>query len=437
VSITLGLSLSRNGSMALLDGNKLIFFSRMASAGKVASQDEAVTEQVPSVLVDFGYAMDDVGQWVVAGSTGTDSGVEWSQSADGNGLIPPQTGCMNIAGVERPYASYSPSLSRLAVAYCTSPFAKREEPAIVLVSDEKDSVLMYSVTRDGRLFAKSDEAGNIHEHLRRLATRWPEMDGHQQDFRNLCLAGEAVANPRGNSALRDASTADELWIPPLLNDVGILVGAAAIRAGEGRLTSLQWDLNVGPDLRWTPHVPNEWAPSPCRPEELGRLLYAAEEPIVFLKGRAGIDETSLGSRCILMPPTAPGAVEKLDAVRCPDGTRSITILCLEEHAGTVFDPGHSDPYALFDHEPRTEWLKRMPTALGEHAALQLQTVSRADFPDLTAALREYYQWSGIPFLCAVRAQGQHGDVFSDAGSVMRWGKVTTIWSDWILYRQRP
>ncbi|MFI6779944.1 carbamoyltransferase N-terminal domain-containing protein [Micromonospora sp. NPDC050276] len=253
---------------------------------------------------------------------------------------------------------------------------------------------------------------------------------------NLCFAGGCALNIKWNSAMRAHKAIREMWVPPFPDDSGSAVGTGAILvSGEQRLTPISWNVFTGPDLVHNSHVPAGWTVAPCRPEELARLLHRTGKPVVVLHGRAELGPRALGARSILAPAVDPAMKDELNRMKRRESFRPVAPICLTDHAPTVFDPGTPDPYMLFDHRVRPDWVDRIPAAIHLDGTARLQTVSAEDNPMLAALLREYHKWSGIPVLCNTSANYNGRSFFPDVVSAMEWGQVDLIWSENALYRR--
>ncbi|UJW29929.1 nodulation protein NodU [Saccharothrix sp. AJ9571] len=254
---------------------------------------------------------------------------------------------------------------------------------------------------------------------------------------NLCFAGGCALNIKWNSALRAHPAIKAMWVPPFPDDSGSAIGTAALHFGNaaGGLQAIEWDTRMGPDLLRTPHTPAGWTVEPCRPEELARLLHRSGKPAVLLRGRAELGPRALGGRSIIAPAVDPRMKAVLNDAKQREHYRPVAPICLTEHAPEIFDPGTPDPHMLFEHRVRPEWVDRIPAVLHLDGTARLQTVSNEDDPNLTAILREYHKWSGVPVLCNTSANYNGRSFFPDAASAMEWGQVDLVWSDGVLYRR--
>lgn len=517
--ITAGLKLTQSGGIALIRDGTLEFNIELPKLDDL--------HMVPQLLAAQNYDIEDVDEWAIDGWDGaTDSRLllrnngasltvkvapyrETERAPDPG--KPGQVGNVELGGKTKSYTSYVHVASHIAAAYCTSPFAQRGEPAMVLVWDSGCFPRLYHVDAGGRIepggelfplighavagmlrdsvapgtadddikavlhevFHKHFEADTpgareyrqavtgcggtaepshryVHGYLDELRERMSRLGADDvdvlasvQEFTtelliqriarkmrawkgdgpfNLCFAGDCSLNIGWNSGLRGHPMIHAMWVPPFPDDSGSAIGTAALHVGrEDGLRKLDWSVRLGPELARHSHVPAGWSVSPCQPEELARLLHRTGRPAVVLDGRAKLGPRALGSRSILAPAVDPGMRELL--------SRPVAPLCLAEYAPEVFDPGTPDPYMHYAHRVRPEWADRIPAIAHSGGTARLQTVGTDDDPTLTAVLREYRKWSGIPVLCGTSAY------FPDPVSAMRWGEIDMVWSDAVLHRR--
>lgn len=455
--ITAGLSLSRWGSVALVRDDRLLCNVEFPKLRDELPADPFDLEIVPRVLAGEGYDVEDVDEWVVDGwcagpggrlpvrNRGRTTDLTVAGPASFERLPDPgrpgPVGKFELGGWTRPYTSYPHVAGHLAAAYCTSSFALRRDPCVVLVWDERSAPRLYRVGADGGVQPGGVvplPAGPITAELfvdqvvRRIQA------GNEDGPVNLCFTGDRALNARWNSALWAHSMIREIWIPPFPDGSGSAIGAAAVHLGHSQgLRRLDWHLESGPELIRHPHLPDGWSVAPCRPEELARLLYRNRtgEAAIVLSGRAKLGPRALGTRSILAPATDPGMRVRLNRATRRDDGRPIGALCLSEHAPEVFDPGTPDPYQTFVHRVRPEWVSRIPAVVGADGTTQLQTVGPDDDATLTTILREYHKWCGVPVLCSTEAVAGAGGIVPDVQTALRESEIDMVWSDGVLNRR--
>ncbi|WP_307198311.1 carbamoyltransferase N-terminal domain-containing protein [Nocardioides zeae] len=253
---------------------------------------------------------------------------------------------------------------------------------------------------------------------------------------NLCFVGGCALNIKWNSQLRAQSIFRDVWVPPFPNDSGSAFGAAcAHRAARGETSAVAWHVRSGPAVVPS-DIPPGWTRSgPVTPAELGRLLHETGEPVVVLYGRAELGPRALGGRSIIAPATNPGTKQLLNDIKKREHYRPVAPICMVDRAPQIFDPGVPDPYMLFDHVVREEWVERIPAILHLDGTARLQTVDGNDDPVLAELLRAYEQASGVPVLCNTSANYNGRGFFPDVRSAAEWGAVSRLWSDGVLYEK--
>lgn len=164
--ITCGLKLTHDGSVALLDDNKLIFnveVEKLENNPRYSPLPDL--ELVPRILGDFGYQVSDIDHWGVDGWDGHSGGearlhnrgepltVPVAAYREGHAvpdlLRPGYTGDLPLGRDVVAYESYAHLAGHLASAYCSSPFARALEPAIALVWDGGTFPRIYFVDPTG------------------------------------------------------------------------------------------------------------------------------------------------------------------------------------------------------------------------------------------------------------------------------------------------
>jgi len=258
---------------------------------------------------------------------------------------------------------------------------------------------------------------------------------YPRESRNLCIVGGCGLNIKWNSAIRNSGMFDAVYIPPFPNDSGSALGAACCAMVEkDGLTSLDWSVYSGPGIvEKNPY--SGWKTGPCSLKELAELLHQTNEPVVFLNGRAELGPRALGNRSILAAAVSPAMKDILNQVKKREDYRPVSPICLEHRAGEIFDPGIRDPYMLFDHKLRKEWVERVPAVMHLDGTARLQTVTVDENSRVGKLLLEYEKLSGIPLLCNTSANYKGCGFFPGVFSATRWGQVNYAWCDDMLYER--
>jgi carbamoyltransferase len=564
-----GLKLTHDGAVALVKDGRLLFSIEMEKlANNPRYSPVSDFSQVVDALAAEGWSPADIDEWVIDGWGGEKNGqvvlrnygesvqlavAPYRESEMFPDLLRPcRRGMFPLGDQQYPYTSFLHVSGHLASAYCTSPFAERSEPAIVLAWDGGMFPRLYTVQPQrpvenggdlfplightyataaqhfgpfpryddpevpdelsvaGKLmayialgepredilqalkeeyqrhfeansaeviwyrrevpgFGSHDEPSMryLHAFFEAVASRLDRGQTRDEDVLasihhflgelllerittklrswkgdgpwNLCLAGGCALNIKWNSLLRAHPMFADVWVPPFPNDSGSAIGCAALGWMQAQETrSLRWHVRRGPALVKTePLAPDSWTAQACSPQGLAALLHDTGDPVVVLHGRAELGPRALGSRSILAAAVDSNMKERLNQVKGRAGYRPIAPICLVEQAAAIFDPGVPDPYMLFDHVVREDWVDRIPAVLHLDGTARLQTVAREDNPTLAAILDEYFRLSGVPVLCNTSANLNGSGFFPDVKSAMTWGRLDLIWSDGTLYRRPP
>jgi carbamoyltransferase len=178
-----------------------------------------------------------------------------------------------------------------------------------------------------------------------------------------------------------------------------------------------------------------WEAKPCSVPELAALIYEGNEPVVLLNDCAELGPRALGNRSIVGNAFNPKMKDILNAVKKREPYRPVSPICLREKAPALFEPGSPDPFMLFDHQVRPEWLDRIPAVCHLDDSARLQTITREDNPVVGELLEAYEERSGIPLLCNTSANFNGKGFFPDVYSATAWNGVNYVWCNQVLYEK--
>ncbi|MER7419060.1 carbamoyltransferase N-terminal domain-containing protein [Micromonospora peucetia] len=331
-------------------------------------------------------------------------------------------------------------LYRKTVRGYGSLFEPSRAPVHELFAELQDRVRSLNVSDE-------DVLASIHEFLQGLLTeritdmvqRWSRSPNSSAGAGpwNLCLAGGCALNIKWNSALRALPIFQEVWVPPFPNDSGSAIGAAVLGlARKVGLAPIGWQVRSGPALKSPPTtLPEGWTAVRTSAADLARILHETGEPVVVLNGRAELGPRALGGRSIIAAAVSPDMKDRLNRMKGRESYRPVAPICLSDHAPQLFDPGTPDPYMLFEHRVRPEWVRRIPAVVHLDGSARLQTVTHHDEPFLADLLEHYHRLSGVPVLCNTSANLAGSGFFPDVASAIRWGRTDLIYSDGVLYQR--
>ena len=250
---------------------------------------------------------------------------------------------------------------------------------------------------------------------------------------NLCIAGGCGLNIKWNSLIRNAGLFKDVYVPPFPNDSGSAIGAACAKRYEltGKL-DLDWNVYCGPGIN--KNAPSAgWNSRACDIKELAILLHETKDPVVFLNGKAELGPRALGNRSIIAAACSPDIKSVLNRIKGREEYRPVSPICLESHSASLFLPGTSDPFMLFDHMVKDEWLDKIPGVIHLDNTARLQTVNAKQNPVVFRLLDEYYRLSGIPLLCNTSANYNGKGFFPDVHSATAWDGTDFVWCENTLY----
>ncbi len=289
----------------------------------------------------------------------------------------------------------------------------------------------------GKGYSDEDVLATFHVYLEEMLVGKlvKKVSRYQYPSKNICIAGGCALNIKWNSAIRNSGAFDEVYVPPFPNDSGSAIGVACAKMfHQTNNLYLDWNVYTGPKVIKNEPASN-WTYRDCRLSELAQLLHESQEPVVMLNDRAELGPRALGNRSIIAAPTSNKMKDILNWVKDREKYRPVSPICLEEDAKYIFEPGIKDPFMLFDHDVKAEWLTKIPAICHLDGSARLQTVSPTDNPVISELLIAYKQLSGVPLLCNTSANYNGSGFFPDIRSVTEWGRVNFVWSDGILYER--
>jgi len=290
---------------------------------------------------------------------------------------------------------------------------------------------------EGQGYSDEDILHSFHVYLEELIIEKLEKKIKRYDKKcgNLCMVGGCALNIKWNSAVRNSDIFDSVYVPPFPNDSGSAIGAACcLMFSKLQKTYLKWNVYSGQEI--IENSPAEgWRARECSIKELVKLIYETNEPVVLLNKNTELGPRALGNRSIIAAPTSPAMKDILNVIKKRESYRPVSPICLEEKAGSIFEPGIADPYMLFDHKVKQEWLDKIPAVCHLDGTARLQTVNSNQNPLIVEILKEYEMLSGIPLLCNTSANNKGCGFFPDVFSATNWNKANYVWCSNVLYEK--
>lgn len=210
--IICGLKLTHDGAVALVDDGRLIFSIETEKLNNNPRYAEfSDLSEIPLILEKYGYALDDIDQFVIDGWEGLEASSVQAINLGASVTIPVapyretslsenllQPGCQGsfyIGSVSKAYSSYMHVTGHILGAYCSSAFAKALRSSYVLVWDGGMFPRLYyfdvqkrSVENLGKLFYL---LGNFYEQFALYYK--PFSSVRDQRKSHLDIAGKVMA----------------------------------------------------------------------------------------------------------------------------------------------------------------------------------------------------------------------------------------------------
>ncbi|MEM9916691.1 MAG: carbamoyltransferase N-terminal domain-containing protein [Bacteroidota bacterium] len=293
---------------------------------------------------------------------------------------------------------------------------------------------------EGKGYSDADVLLTFHTYLQNqlIESLRKKLKAHSVEKSNFCFCGGSALNIKWNSAIRATNMFHDVFVPPFPNDSGSAIGAACAE---------MWDQTDRLHVDWSPYlgpafINNEpiegWQKADCSLDQLAEHIETTNEPVVFLNGCAEVGPRALGNRSILAAAAHPIMKEKLNEAKKREAFRPVAPICLLEYANEIFEPGCEDPYMLFDHKVRPEWVDKVPAICHLDGTARVQTVSKDDkgAEAIYELLNAYQRRTGIPLLCNTSANLNGSGFFPDVKSATEWGRVNYVWSNNVLYSKK-
>jgi len=289
-----------------------------------------------------------------------------------------------------------------------------------------------------RGYSDADILASMHKYFENLLINKLKKKVLRFNFNNsnLCYAGGCALNIKWNSAIKKSGIFKNIYIPPFPNDSGSAIGVACcVLHKHTNFKYMDWDVYSGLKIVKNGEAKG-WVKTNCSLTELAKVIHESGEPVVFLNGNSEIGPRALGNRSIIASAAKYQMKSILNEIKKRENYRPISPICMKDKAMKIFNPGTKDPFMLFDHQVRAEWIKKIPAVVHSDKTARLQTINRKENKYIYKLLYEYEKLSGIPLLCNTSANYHGRGFFSDLKSAMLWNKVNYIWNDNVLFEKK-
>jgi hydroxymethyl cephem carbamoyltransferase len=214
----------------------------------------------------------------------------------------------------------------------------------------------------------------------------------------LVISGGCGLNCEWNSAWRACSHFSEVFVPPVTNDSGSAIGAAAdalVQLGED--PRIEWDVYAGAEFEFD--VSPEDLGWRTRPRDDAHLADCLRKGTIlaWVEGRCEVGPRALGHRSLLASPCLAENHAALNRIKEREMFRPIAPVCLEAELASLFDRSEPDPHMLYFRRVRTP--SQMPAVTHVDGSARVQSVNASTNPALTSLIRAFQDQTGVAALC--------------------------------------
>jgi carbamoyltransferase len=246
-------------------------------------------------------------------------------------------------------------------------------------------------------------AASAQHRLEEVATDLVSALHAQTGFRNLCVAGGVGLNCSMNQALLGLGCVDSIFVPPVPNDSGIALGAAAeVAAAEGFTLGKLEHANWGPEFE-ADDVRRILERSKVRFEEhpdvvdFAARAIADDKIVGWFQGRMEFGARALGNRSILADPRRSDMRDRINYfVKFREDFRPLAPSLLEERAGEYLEGAHPSPFMTITFGVQGSKHEVVPAVTHVDGTARPQTVTAEANPRYRRLIERFDELTGVP-----------------------------------------
>lgn len=214
----------------------------------------------------------------------------------------------------------------------------------------------------------------------------------------LVISGGCGLNCDWNTMWRDSGLFESVFVPPVTNDCGIAIGAAAVvqHLETGRM-KLDWDVYAGETFV---REPVDFAAAGFVEMDLDNATLAQwlQQGLViaWIQGRYEMGARALCHRSLIASPFTSGMQDELNRIKNRERFRPVAPVCLEEDVSKHFAWSGPSPYMLYFQKVKSKELEAITHADG---TARVQTVNRSQDRATYDLLRAFRDLTGYGVLC--------------------------------------
>ena len=260
----------------------------------------------------------------------------------------------------------------------------------------------------------------VFERFHRFATT------HMTERLPLLISGGCGLNCDWNTMWRDCGLFESVFVPPVTNDSGIAIGAAAVvQYHETRKMKVDWDVYAGEAFV---HEPMNFAAEgfmelDLNYDTLTEWLLRWEMVVAWIQGRYEIGPRALCHRSLIAAPFTRGIQNELNRIKGREYFRPVAPVCMEEEVSKYFDWSGPSPYMLYFQK-----VKRRELAAVTHVdgTARVQTLNRTQDRATYDLLAKFRAKTGYGVLCNTSLNFPGRGFINRTSDIVRYAKDTSI-----------
>ncbi|MFT7561173.1 MAG: putative NodU family carbamoyl transferase [Flavobacteriales bacterium] len=215
----------------------------------------------------------------------------------------------------------------------------------------------------------------------------------------LIVAGGCGLNCEWNTQWQKSGLFESVFVPPVPNDTGIAIGAAAaiqyLKTGK---ISLNWDVYCGEKFvhEIDDIEKHGFTKTPLDLDYLCDLIFDDGHVVAWVQGKYEIGPRALCHRSLIASPLTDATRDKLNTIKKREFFRPVAPVCLEEDVSELFDCEGASPYMLFFQKVLSPNLKAVTHSDG---TARVQTMNKDQDSVVYELLQQCKKKTGYGVLC--------------------------------------
>jgi predicted NodU family carbamoyl transferase len=249
---------------------------------------------------------------------------------------------------------------------------------------------------------------------------------HVSERLPLLISGGCGLNCDWNTMWRDSGVFESVFVPPVPNDCGIAIGAAAlVQYLETKKMKVAWDVYAGEEFvnERTDFAAAGFIEMPLNYAILSEWLLRWEMVVAWVQGRYEIGPRALCHRSLLAAPFSQQAQSRLNTIKNREMFRPVAPVCLEDEVSKHFEWNGASPHMLYFQKVRSRELEAV-THVDRTA--RVQTITRAQDRRTAELLEAFRAKSGFGVLCNTSLNLLGRGFINRTSDLVRYMKETNI-----------